>query len=75
MQGDCCRTDADTITWILVPGYYYACVFGVVFHHPNKYDMLMVIIDSYFLRVRFCVYQTLAYWYDHLGAFDCTPRW
>ena len=35
----------------------------------------MVIIDSYLLHIRFLVYSTLAYWYDPLGACDCTSHW
>ena len=35
----------------------------------------MVIIDSYFLHIRFSVHPALAYWYDHLGACDCTSYW
>ena len=42
------------------------------FINPNKYDVLIVIIDSHYFRIRFCVYSALAYWYDHLGAWDCT---
>ena len=45
------------------------------FINLNKYDMLMVIIDSYVLHIRVCVYSSLAHWHDCLGACGCTSHW
>lgn len=36
MLGDCYQTDADPNTWFLVPGYYYACIFGMVIHQSKQ---------------------------------------
>ena len=35
----------------------------------------MVVIDSHYLHIRCSMYSALAFWYDYLGACDCTSYW
>jgi hypothetical protein len=42
----------------------------------NRYGILIVVIDSHYLCIRMSLHSALAFWYDHLGACDCTfYRW